>query len=195
MRTFSLRYTTRLNIVSDGDDRSVLLIQAYQKHHLGKDELVGRLSDTIGEMLAKLKDGGALMLYTTCFTDAISAIKVFEATLCKDDPDGSALSRIAIKFRLTAQPRGDINADERQAVESVNRATEAVEQLGSVPTVVDPLCSAVSAGTNVATQVQKFQVTWDVLLRRMEIFNKIVADIAQVFGCRFFSNPKSLNAT
>ena len=55
-------YARELNIVSDGNDRSVLVIKVYQKHRVGKDTLVGGLTDTIGEVLRKLKDGGTKMI-------------------------------------------------------------------------------------------------------------------------------------
>ncbi|KAF8548063.1 hypothetical protein OG21DRAFT_1607113 [Imleria badia] len=156
----------------DGDDRSVLLVQVYQKHHVGRNELVGRLSDTIGEILGKLKNG------------------VLEATLDKDTPDESDRLRIAIKFALAAEElRGDVNADERQATDAVTRATETVSALGSTPAVVDRLNSAVDTGNKVANEVQAFQT----LLKRMELFNTIVTDIAQVFGT--VSSLHSLNAT
>ena len=48
----------KLNIISDGDDRSVLVIKIYQKHRIGDDKVVGSLSDTIGGVLGRLKDGG-----------------------------------------------------------------------------------------------------------------------------------------
>ncbi|KAI9573464.1 hypothetical protein HD554DRAFT_2035274 [Boletus coccyginus] len=47
----------KLNIISDGNDRSVLLVKVYQKHRVGKDKLVGSLTDTVGGILGKLKDG------------------------------------------------------------------------------------------------------------------------------------------
>ena len=48
----------QLNIISDVDDHSILLVKVYQKHHIGKDGLVGSITDTIGGVLEKLKDGG-----------------------------------------------------------------------------------------------------------------------------------------
>ena len=53
-------YARELNIdiVSDADDRSDLLVNVYQKHSFKKDALVGRLTNTIGGVLGKLKDGG-----------------------------------------------------------------------------------------------------------------------------------------
>ncbi|KAG8219236.1 hypothetical protein J3R82DRAFT_74 [Butyriboletus roseoflavus] len=150
------------DIVSDGDDRSVLLAKVYQKSHIGKDKLVGSLTDTIGGVLAKLKDG------------------VLEETLRKDSPDGSVVSGITIKFAFASEPRRDANADQRQATDAVTRATEVVGTLGPTPAVVGLLSSAVDAGTNVVTEVQTFETTWGVLLQRMELFNKIVTDIAQI---------------
>ena len=111
------------------------------------------------------------------FTDAISAIKVLEYTF----HDLSDLPGITIKFAMAAEPRADIDADERQATDAVVRATEAVSPLSSTPAAIGFLNSAVDASTNVVTEVQTFGTTWGVLLQRMELFNRIVTDIAQVF--------------
>ena len=177
-----LFYARELNFVSDADDRSVLLVNVYQEHRFKKDVLVGRLTDTIGGVLDKLKDGGTKILCITCSTDASSAIKVLEDTLRKDTPDGAdASAGITIKFALAAEPRGDVNANERQATDAVTRA---VNPLSSTPPAVGLLGSAVDTGTNIVTKVQTFETTWGVLLQRMELFNKIVDGIAQVFGAQ-----------
>jgi len=60
-------YSRELNIVSDGDDFSLFLVKVYQKHHIGKDKLVGSLTDTIGGVLGKLKNGGMKMLCMTFY--------------------------------------------------------------------------------------------------------------------------------
>ena len=159
-----------INIVSDADDRSVVLVNVYQKHYIRKDALVGSLTYTIGEVLGKLKDGGTQILCITCSTDASSAIKVLEDTLHvgKNTPDGSDLSGITIKFALADEPCGDANADERQAMDAVTRATGGVNPLSST----------------VVTELQIFETTWGVLLQKMELFNRIVDGVAQVFGVR-----------
>ena len=180
MSTCAFPCARELNIVSDVDDRSVLLVNVYQKHCAKKDSLVGRLTDTIGGVLGKLKDGGTKILCIICFTDASSAIKGLEDTL--HTPDGSDLSGITIKFALAAEPRGGVSADERQATDAVART--AVNLLGSTPAAVGLLSSAVDTGTNIATEAQTFETTWCVLLQRMELFNKIVDGIAQVFGAQ-----------
>ena len=48
------------------------------------------------------------------------------------------------------------------------------------PAVVDPSSSVIDAATNTVMELQTFETTWDVLLRRVGLFNKIVADVAQV---------------
>ena len=92
----------------------------------------------------------------------------------KDTSDGS---RITIKFKLTADPRGDPTADERRAMDAVARATETV---GALRTPEVSLSSAVDTGTNVVTELQAFETTWDVLLQRIDILNTVMAEIAQV---------------
>ena len=118
----------------------------------------------------------------TCSTDASSAIAVLEETLLVGkNTDRSDLSGITIKFALAAEPRGNTNADERQATDAVTRVT-GVNPLSSTPAAVGLLSSAVDTGTNVVTELQTFETTWSVLLQRMELFSKIVDGIAQVFG-------------
>jgi hypothetical protein len=99
--TRSFPYAGELNIASDADDHSDVLVNVYRKHLFEKDTLVGRLADTIGGVLGKLKDGGTKIVCVTWSTDANSPIKVLEDTL--HTPDGSGLSGIAIKFALAAE--------------------------------------------------------------------------------------------
>ena len=181
MGTWLLLYPREFNVSSDGDDRSILLVKVYQEHHTRKNKLVGILTDTIGGVLGRLKDGGTETFVMICSTDAIYPIIVLEETLRKDASDGSDLSGMTIKFALVAEPRGDVNADQRQAIDAVTRATEAVGALGPTPAVVDHLSSVVDTGANAVAEVQTFENTWGVLLQRMELFNKIVAEIAQVY--------------
>ncbi|KAF8130207.1 hypothetical protein EV363DRAFT_241053 [Boletus edulis] len=141
----------------DGDDCSVLRVQVYQKLHVGKSKLVGSLSDTIGDVLGNLKDG------------------VLEATLRKDTSDGPDLLGIRIKFVVVAEPRGKVNAEEHQAIDAVTMANATLSVHRS-PAVIDTLGSAVSTLTN----VQTYGTTWEVLLRRMKIFNNIVDGIAEI---------------
>lgn len=109
--------------------------------------------------------------------------KVLEEPLDKDTSDGQMdSSGVKIKFALTAETRGGIDADELQATDAVNRATEVLGALGATPQTVGLVNSAVNAGTNVVTEVQTFENTWGVLLQRMASFNKTVAGIAQVSG-------------
>jgi hypothetical protein len=177
--TRSFPYARELNIVSDADDLSAVLVNVYQKHCVKKDVLVGRLTGTIGGVLGKLKDGGTKILYFTCSTHASSAIKVLEDTL----HDGSDMSGMTIQFMLAAEPRRDVNADERQVTDAVTRAT-AVNPLSSTPAAAGLLSSAVDTCTNIVTEVQTFETTWSVLLQRIELFNETVDGIAQVFGAQ-----------
>ena len=168
-----------LNVVRDGEDRSVLLVQVHRKHQFGKNELVGSFSDTIGGILGRLKDGGTITLQLACFADAIAIVKVLEATIGPDPSDEPDLLGSTIKFALAAEPRADVDSDKRQAARAVTMATEMATALRA-PAVVEPSSSAVDAATNAVIELQTFETTWDVLLRRVELFNKIVADVAQV---------------
>lgn len=115
---------------------------------------------------------------------------MFEDALRKDTSDTSDLSGVTIKFALIAEPRGDVNAVERQATDAVMKATTVVNPLDSPPAAVGLTNSAVGvatkvksvdATTNIVAKIQTFKTTWPVLMQRMELFNKIVGGIAQVF--------------
>lgn len=122
-------------------------------------------------------------MYMVCPTDVNFAIKVLEHPLRRDTSDGSNQSEITIKFALAAQPRGDVKADERQATDAIAEASQAVlPPLGSASAAVGLFASAVSISTNVATVIQTFDNTWGLLMKRMELFNRIVAGIAQVLA-------------
>ena len=56
--TWHLFYVGKLIIPSDGDDRSVLVVNVYRKHTWGRDELIATLAHTVGGVLQKFKDGG-----------------------------------------------------------------------------------------------------------------------------------------
>ena len=88
-------------------------------------------------------------------------------------------SGITIKFAITC---GDVNANELHATDAVEGATETVSVLRTTPQNVEQVDSAISTGTGVATEPQTFENTWNVLLQRITLFNKIVAGIAEVFG-------------
>ena len=89
---------------------------------------------------------------------------------------------ITIKFALAVEARGDVDANELQATDAIKRATEVISALRPTPQIVGKVDSAIGAGTQVATELQTFENTWNVLLKRMDLFNKIVAGIAEVSG-------------
>ena len=103
---------------------------------------------------------------------------MLEHTLRNDHSDRF---EVTLKFTLVAPPREDVNADELQAIDAVATASQAVVPLGATPTTVGVLSLAVDASQKVVAEIQTFDSTWGVLLKRMELFNKIVTDIAQVF--------------
>ena len=94
--------------------------------------------------------------------------------------DAPERSGSTIKFALAVEARGDVNAKELQATDAVNRATEAISALHPAPQVVGQVDSAIGTVTQVATELQTFENTWNVLLQRMALFNKIVAGVAEV---------------
>lgn len=114
---------------------------------------------------------------------------MLEEPLAKDPNGPEPLGKI-IKFTLAAEPRGNVNTNELQAIDAVNRAAGMVSALGPSPEVVGLAGSAIDTVTNAVTQLQTFENTWGVLLQRMAAFNKIVAGIAEVFSdcrCHAFS--------
>ncbi|KAN0084526.1 hypothetical protein V8E55_008030 [Tylopilus felleus] len=152
----------------DGDDRSQLLVKVYQKHRVGKDKEVGRITDTVSRVLGRLKDG------------------VFEDTLRKDTSDKSDLSGITIKFAFAAEPHGQGSAEERQAADAVTGATGALDPLSSTPVAVGLVGSAVDTGTKVlnvvakAQKVHTMETTWEVLLRRLERLDEVVTRLTEI---------------
>ncbi|KAH0826236.1 hypothetical protein J3R83DRAFT_5695 [Lanmaoa asiatica] len=168
----------------DGDNRTVVLAAVYVKHRIAFKQgvLVGSLTDTIGGMLEKLKNGGMKMFYMTMLssTDAISVTKVLEVPLAGGTSDASEPSGITIKFALAAQPRGDANANELHATDAIDRATEVTSALAPTTQIVGLVDSAIDAGNAVVTEVQTCENTWGILLQRMAIFNKIVAGVAEI---------------
>ena len=117
-------------------------------------------------------------------TDAIVAIKVFEENLGGSTSDRSGRSGTTLKFTLTVESPERGSADDLQAADAVAKAAEGVRAVGPMSRYLALMRSAVGTITNGATQVQTFDNTWGVLLERMELFNRIVADIAQVLGIR-----------
>jgi hypothetical protein len=105
--------------------------------------------------------------------------------------NASVRSGITIKFALTAEPRGVANANELQATDAAKKATGAVSALRPTPQIVGQVDSAISASTKVATELQTFENTWNVLLKRMDSFNKIVAGIAEVSGIQHLAPSSS----
>lgn len=124
-----------LNVVNDGDDHSVLLIQVHKKHQFGKNELVGCSSGIIGGMLGRLKDGGTVMLELTCFADMIAMVKMLKATISLDPSDGPDLSENIILFALATKPPTEVDSDEHQALGTVTMVTKMVAALHT-PAVV-----------------------------------------------------------
>ena len=98
------------------------------------------------------------------------------------DPPES--SRITIRFALAVEACGDVNANELQATDAVKRATEATSAFRPDPRIVGQVDSAIGTGTQLATEVQTFENTWNVLLERMALFNTIVAGVAEVARVR-----------
>ena len=119
-----------------------------------------------------------------CSTDVIAAITVFEEDLGGSTSDRSGLSAMTLKFTLTAESPERGNANELQAADAVAQATEGVNAVDPIPRPVDLMGPAVDTTTNVVTEVQTLDNTWGVLLDRIELFNEIVTDIAQVLVIR-----------
>ena len=87
---------------------------------------------------------------------------------------------MTIKFVLAADSRESASVAGLQATDIVTQATEGVSAFGSMPRTVGFTTSAADTTTNVVTEGQTFENTWNVLLERMELLSKIVADIAEV---------------
>jgi hypothetical protein len=121
---------------------------------------------------------------------------VFESPLANSivTSNVSDLSGITIKFVVASAPRDAPNAEEfqAQAVHAITEATEDINALAT-PATVGLLGSAVNAESQVLNTVNMFDNVWGGLLERIELFNTIVAGIAEVFCCSV-STPCDLMA-
>ena len=109
-------------------------------------------------------------------------IKVLEVPLGGGTSAAPERSGITIHFAFAAEPGEDVNANELQATDVVKRAMGAVSSFRPTPQIVGQAGPAIDTGTNIATGLQIFENTWNVLLQRMALFNTIVAGIAEVSG-------------
>ena len=77
MSTHALLSTIELTVVSDGDGRTAFFATVYEKNRnlFKENEVVGSLTDTIGGVLAKSKNGGTknLCMTMSCFINTISS--------------------------------------------------------------------------------------------------------------------------
>ena len=121
-------------------------------------------------------------MYSNILLTRSLLIKVLEMPLGGAISDAPERSGITIKFALAVEVRRDVNANELQATDAVNRGAEVSGTLRPAPRIVGQVDSAIGTGTQVATELQTFENTWNVLLKRMALFNKIVAGIAEVSG-------------
>ena len=105
---------------------------------------------------------------------------MLEVPLGGGTSDAPERSGITIKFALVVEARGDVNPNELQATDAVNQATEAIRALHPTPQIVGQVDSAIGTVTQIATELQTVENTWNVLLQRMALFNKIAAGVAEV---------------
>ena len=112
---------------------------------------------------------------------------MLELTLGTGTSDGPERLGITIKFALAAESRGDVDANKLQATDAVKKATEAISAFRPTPQIVGQVDSAIGTATKVSTELQTFEDTWNVLLKRMALFNKIVGGIAEVCGIQRLS--------
>lgn len=115
-----------LNIVSNGDDHSVLLVHVHQKHCFGKTESIGCFSDTIGGMLGRLKDGGVMVLELTHSADMIAMVKVLKATISLNSSNEPDLSGNMAMFTLDTEPCMEVDSYEHQAIGAITMVTKMV---------------------------------------------------------------------
>ena len=107
---------------------------------------------------------------------------VLEVSLSRGTSDPPERSGITMKQALAVEVRGDVGANELQVTDAVKQATKAISALRPTPQIVRNEVSAIGTGTQVATELQTFENTWNVLLKRMGLSNKIVVGVAEVSG-------------
>ena len=86
-------------------------------------------------------------------------IKVLEVPLGGGTSGPPERSGITIKFALAVEERGDFDANDLQATDAVNRATEAISAFSPTPHMVGQADSAIGTGTPVAIKLQAFENT------------------------------------
>ncbi|KAG9312695.1 hypothetical protein JVU11DRAFT_7113 [Chiua virens] len=97
-----------------------------------------------------------------------SLISTFGEVMTQVNNNGSKSSVVVERSlhkdcSMAANSLGGLDADERQVADVVGTTTQAVDTVAQA-----------------ASNVQTFRTTWDVLLQRTELFNKIVAGIAEI---------------
>lgn len=113
-----------LNIVSNGDDHSVLLMHVHQKHCFGKKESIGCFPDTIGGMLGRFKDGGVMVLKLTHSADMIAMVKVLKATISPNLFNEPDLSGSMAMFTLNTKPCMEVDSYEHQAIQWLKKLSQ-----------------------------------------------------------------------
>jgi hypothetical protein len=99
---------------------------------------------------------------------------VLELPLGGGSSNAPVRSGIMIKFTFTAEPHGDTNANELQATDAIIRATATVSALRPTPQIVGQVDLVIGTGAQVATEVQTFENTWNVLLQQaIDLFEYI----------------------
>ena len=118
---------------------------------------------------------------------------VFEERLRKNTSDESDLTWITIKFAFAAQQSEGINPDQLQATAAVDQAKKAIDTLCCTPATAGVLAVVADTGATAVAEIQTFH-TWVVLLHKLELFSKIVTDIATVIGVHLLASlTHSLN--
>ena len=105
---------------------------------------------------------------------------MFVENLDTHTSDWSDLSGMTIKFVLTCDSGENPDVFEFLTADIVRRASGWGGAFGPTRRTVGFTTSAVGTIITVPTKAETFVNTWSVLLERMELLSKIVADIAQV---------------
>ena len=78
-----------MNLFSDMKDPSPFVVKVYQKLHVGQDKVVATLTDAIGGVLGRLKDGGTMLRCLLEYdANAVAAFKCLKRILTRILPMG-----------------------------------------------------------------------------------------------------------
>jgi hypothetical protein len=100
--------------------------------------------------------------------------------LYKCQTDGNPSKTLTtIEFSITVTPKAT-DASEMEMADVVPTAVAAVQQMAGAPSLLDHTQSAIDGSTNIINSTQSIIADWSPLLKKIELFTKVVDGISEV---------------